>query len=150
MSRGILIALLVGLSVLGLVDSLYLSEKAATDSALFCDIGAGLDGCNVVAQSPYSQFLGIPLAYFGVVFYALMLIAILFVHSKPLRLSYQVLMTVAIAGALFSLVFLFIQLALIKAICMYCVVSAAVTFLSLWFSWRLFSRFAPTLPIVIP
>lgn len=150
MTKKVLFGILIALSLLGLADSLYLAEKATLDEPLFCDIGAGLDGCNIVAQSPYSQFLGIPLAYFGVAFYALVLLAALFIFWRPFEFSYHVLMIVTTIGALFSVAFLFIQIVLIQALCIYCIASAVIAFLSLWVAYVLFSRFSPRLPVVIP
>ncbi len=151
MSQKVLIALLIILSVLGFVDSFYLAEKAATNSPLFCNIGAWFDGCNTVAQSPYSKFFGIPLAYFGVVFYALMILTTSLIVWRSKRLFFKALIIFAGIGAVLSLVFLFIQFFLIKALCIYCIASAIIAFFSLWFSWRLFSKYAPSLlPTVIP
>ena len=70
MNRSLLIGLLMALSLVGIADAVYLSLHVAAGTPLVCDIGAGLDGCNTVANSPYSLFLGIPLAYYGLVFYA--------------------------------------------------------------------------------
>jgi uncharacterized membrane protein len=149
MSRKALLILLLALSVLGLIDSLYLAEKAMTGNALFCDIGAGLDGCNTVAQSPYSQVLGIPLAYFGVVFYALLLIAVLVARQREHTLVHKALLSVAGLGALFSVVFLYIQLALIQALCIYCIASAAIAFICVAAAWRLDAKHSPP-PAVVP
>jgi uncharacterized membrane protein len=150
MTKNVLFAVLIGLSLLGLADSLYLAEKATLDQPLFCNIGEGLDGCNIVAQSPYSQFLGIPLAYFGVAFYVLVLLATILTMVRPFEFSYHVLMIVTTIGALFSVAFLFIQIVLIQALCIYCIASAIIAFLSLAVAYRLFSRFAPKFPVVIP
>lgn len=150
MPRRALLTLLIALALLGCADSLYLAGMSATGSELFCDIGAGLDGCNVVAQSPYSQFLGIPLAYFGVAFYALLLLATLLVAARPRRALYQGLVGVAVVGALFSVVFLYIQFVLIQAVCVYCLVSAFISFAAVPFSVRLLTRYAPRPPAVIP
>ena len=150
MTKNVLFAVLIGLSLLGLVDSFYLAEKATMNEPLFCDIGAGLDGCNIVAQSPYSQLFGIPLAYFGVAFYALILFAAAFILWRPFEFSYHVLMIVTTIGALFSVAFLFIQVVLIQAFCIYCIVSALIAFISLAVAYQLFSRFSPRLPVVIP
>lgn len=149
MHKNVLLGILIVLSLIGLADSLYLAEKATMDEPLFCDIGAGLDGCNVVAQSPYSHFLGIPLAYFGVAFYLLVLLATLLTLWRPFEFSYHVLMIVTAIGALFSIGFLYIQFVLIKALCIYCVISAIAAFLSVGVAYILFSRFAPKLPVVI-
>lgn len=137
MSRKTLLVLLIVLATLGLADSIYLASKAATNTPLFCDIGAGLDGCNIVAQSPYSQIYGIPLAYLGVVFYSLLLIASVVALGKNHRIVHRALLAVAALGALFSAVFLYIQFALIQALCIYCIASAAFAFVALYAAHRL-------------
>lgn len=150
MKRETLISIIIMLGVVGLIDSIYLGSHAATDTALFCDIGAGLDGCNQVAQSPYSRPFGIPLAYLGIFFYALLIGAGLVTFFKHHRYLHQALLAVAGIGALFSVVFLYIQFVLIKALCVYCLVSAAVAFLALGVAYWLERRHRPELPMVIP
>lgn len=137
MSRSLLLSLALVLSLLGVADSWYLYESAITDTALTCDIGAGLDGCNVVAQSPYSQFFGLPLALYGVGFFWLMFAvtaAQFFIPSRRLQLPY---LGLSMFGTAASLVFVYIQFFLIKALCIYCLLSAAITFALLGIAWRL-------------
>lgn len=151
MTRRFLAALLIALALLGITDSWYLASHAATDTALVCDIGAGLDGCNTVAQSPYSQFMGIPLAYFGVAFYTVLLIlsALAFCFS-PRRLLYKGILLLTAVSAVASVCFLYIQFALIQAVCVYCIFSAIIAFVSVPVAYLLLKRFAPQLPAVIP
>lgn len=150
MTRSVLVALLIALAFMGVADSWYLAEHAATDTDLFCDIGAGLDGCNIVAQSPYSQFYGIPLAYFGVAFYAILFLAAALLTVFPYRLYYRGVVALTGIGAAASVVFVGIQLLLIKAVCIYCFVSAGIAFLSFLLAILLLKRFAPNLPAVVP
>lgn len=149
MTRTALIYLIIGLAVLGLADSIYLALKAATEAPLFCDLGAGLDGCNQVAQSPYSRIYGIPLAYLGVLFYSLLVASGLAALWKHHRYLHRALLAVAAVGAAFSVVFLYIQLFLIQAMCIYCIASAVIAFLSLGVSIYL-DRNHSDLPAVIP
>lgn len=140
MHRSLLLALVLGLSFLGMADSWYLYQSAVTDTALTCDIGAGLDGCNVVAQSPYSQLFGVPLALYGVAFFALFfgIAAALFLIARPLLT--RSLFGLSVFGALASVVFVYIQFFLIQALCVYCLLSAAITFALLGLSWKLYKR----------
>lgn len=140
MIQRVLIASLLFLSILGFADSFYLAEKAATNTPLFCNVGAWFDGCNTVAQSPYSKFFGVPLAYFGVAFYALMILVAALIAWKPQRLWYLALLIVAIVGAVLSAVFLFIQFALIQALCIYCIISAIISFCNLLLAWKVYPR----------
>ncbi len=148
MSRSTLLSLIAALALIGLADSWYLAESAATGSALICDVGAGLDGCNIVAQSPYSKFLGIPLAYLGVAFYAgaLILSGVAAKFNKPL--VDRALFAVSLAGALASVVFLYIQFVLIQALCVYCIISAVVAFLSAGLTWLLLAKSTTRTPVL--
>lgn len=150
MNRSFLLALLMALALLGIVDAWYLAEHANTDTALVCDIGAGLDGCNTVAQSPYSRVFGIPLADFGVAFYGLLFLMIVYSAIRPTRMLYRGLLWLTGIGAVASVVFLGIQIFLIQALCVYCIASAIIAFLLFYLSRMLFTRFAPELPVVIP
>lgn len=129
MNRTVLAVLLLVLAFLGIADAWYLSATALTDSALSCDFGVVLDGCNVVAQSEYSRLLGVPVALYGVFFYGLffVLTALLFVF-RSIRLERGIYL-LATTGAASSVVLLLIQFVFIRAICVYCVVSAGIAFL---------------------
>lgn len=130
MNRRLVLCVLVALALVGLADSWYLSMSAVAGDPLLCDLGAGLDGCNQVAQSPYSRIMGIPLADLGIMFYAVlgMLSALLlFVPRRPLLTT---LAWLSVLGALMSVAFLYIQFFLIQAVCVYCLLSAAITFVA--------------------
>lgn len=134
-----ILAFVIALSLLGLADSWYLAESAATDTPLVCGPGM-LEGCNAVAQSEYSQLFGIPLGVYGVLFYALTLVlasAILFLKVRGMQVY---LLGLTGAGALSSVAFLFIQFFLIKAFCVYCVLSAVISFVLVGLAFLIFKR----------
>ena len=111
-------------SVLGIADSLYLAEHAITKTALSCGIGTGaLTGCNVVAQSEYSHILGIPLGIYGLVFYTAVFVLSLVARSRPTKRIKQLLLLSGTLGMLLSLYFLWLQVFIIDAICIYCLAS---------------------------
>jgi uncharacterized membrane protein len=150
MSRTFLLGLLIALALIGVADSVYLSIHAATGAPLVCDIGAGLDGCNQVANSPYSQVMGIPLAYVGVAFYAFFfLVALIAFLRPPHKTHHIVITTLAAASSLASVAFLYIQVALIQALCVYCVLSAVLTFFSLPIALTLLRKHSPVPPAVL-
>jgi uncharacterized membrane protein len=116
---------LIALTFVGLADTLYLSYFEYFNLIPSCAIG----GCEVVLTSAYSKFLGIPLAYIGLVYYIYMLaLAILLAmdpHSRALKFGGLAYTGVGLA---LSLVFEFyIQGTLIGAYCMYCAISALTT-----------------------
>lgn len=142
-SRTNLLVTLLVLAFLGLADAWYLAQSAFQGAALFCDVGSALDGCNIVAQSPYSKLFGIPLALYGAFFYAatFVVISILFVRTHhPL---YQLAAILGVLGLIASLIFLAIQFILIKAVCIYCIASAAIAALICILSIHLWRRHAP-------
>jgi uncharacterized membrane protein len=127
MARTTLLSLILVLSLVGLADSWYLAESAVTDTPLVCGPGV-LEGCNAVAQSPYSKLFGIPLGMYGVGFYGLIFLLSLIAFKSSKRVVAGGLLLVSGAGALASVAFLYIQFFLIKALCVYCVLSAVVSF----------------------
>lgn len=147
MNRLTILALLLALALVGMADSWYLAESAATGTDLVCGID-GLSGCNTVAQSPYSRLFGIPLGIYGVMFYALMLVLASAALTLKLKDTPLYLLIVSGIGAAASVVFLCIQFFIIQALCIYCLVSALVAFASCTLSWLLVKYKEPTpLPV---
>lgn len=110
----------------GIADSAYIAESAATGTPLICNV-ADLTGCNIVAQSAYNNIFGIPLADYGILFYGLLFILAaieIAIDSKLVRRAIQV---IAVVDFLSSLVFVYIQIVLIGALCIYCLASAALS-----------------------
>jgi uncharacterized membrane protein len=121
-----IISIFTGLAFLGLIDTLYLSYNRLTRNELVCNI---LDGCDVVTSSKYADLFGIPLAYLGLIFYVLILLLILF-RSKlqnsnkwPVKKSLEISISI---GFLMSLYFFYIQFAILKTFCEYCLVSLGI------------------------
>lgn len=148
MQKNALRCLLLILSFIGLADAWYLTESAYEGATLSCNI-AGLDGCNVVAQSAYSHLLGFPLALYGVGFYAFVFALSALLLIFPLRFVYRTLSTLGVLGAIASFCFLLIQFLIIKAVCIYCLASAIITLLIWLVSRALWRRFAPPKLITI-
>lgn len=126
----------VCLSFVGLADAAFLYAKRVSGTPLVCDI---LEGCNIVANSPYSAIFGVPLSLLGVLFFAVLvcLVALLF---SPLEKRVRVfLLAWSSVGVLFSLYFLCVQAFLIGAWCIYCLISAAVTFFMFFVGWGLWT-----------
>jgi uncharacterized membrane protein len=124
-------------ALIGLGDVLYLSYYQYLNLLPSCAIG----GCEIVLSSVYSKFLGVPLSYIGLVFYAYMLclaaLLIIEPRSRALRLA---ALAYGGIGFFLSLVFIFyIQLTLLHALCIYCALSALTTTalfgLAIW-HWR--------------
>jgi uncharacterized membrane protein len=122
--------LMMALALIGVVDAFYDSYMIYTDQLLWCP--PPIDGCNIVASSPYARIVGVPLGYFGLVFYLYMfgLAALLACDplSRGLRLG---ALFYAGLGMSFSIYFMYVQFTFIHAFCIYCVISAVLTLLLL-------------------
>ena len=114
-------ALLI-LSLIGFLLSVYLTYLHYSEGqTAFCSQGSD---CDVVRQSSYSSLLGIPVALFGAVGYALIFWFTYVTMSK--RMRWVLLYAISLAGFIFSAYLTYIEFFVIKAICPYCVVSALI------------------------
>lgn len=120
--------ILIALALTGLAVAFYDSYAIYTSQPLWCP--PPIDGCNVVAASAYARIFGLPIGYYGLVFYGGMLgLAILLATdpwSPALRAGAVLLAAVGLA---FSIYFLVLQVGYIHAFCVYCAVSAMTTLL---------------------
>ena len=115
-----LIYLIAVLALIGFLDSLYLSASHYSQS-IHCSI---VSGCQEVLASSYSEIMGVPIAFGGVVFYLFILINALLYIDRPNKWSFRSLAYVPIAGFLFSLYLTYLQFFVIGALCQYCLLSA--------------------------
>lgn len=107
-------------AVLGIVNAAYLSLMALSGVAPNCNF---IQGCDLVAASPYSKIFDIPLAIFGVFFYTVALGMVVWNFFERSRTSLILLFGVATLGFLLSLYFLYLQAFVIQAYCEYCLFS---------------------------
>lgn len=124
------------LAFFGLADSAYLAKSEMNGSSLLCDINS-LTGCNIVAQSEYSQLFGIPLAELGLLFFAALFAVAAFEIVVLHRLARRVIQGFAAVGLLMSAYFVVIQIFVIKALCIYCILSAGIVLLIFLLSFLL-------------
>jgi uncharacterized membrane protein len=119
---------LLVLALIGIAVGFYDSYSIYNHQPLWCP--PPIDGCNIVAESPYARIFGLPLGYFGLVYYAYMfgLAALLAFDpfSRGLRLGTLLYAAVGIA---LSICFMYIQFTYIRAFCIYCLISAVTTLL---------------------
>ncbi len=118
-----MVNIFLGLSFLGLIDSIYLSYMKLQESDLVCNV---LEGCNLVTQSEYAKIFGIPLAYLGVFFYCLLILTLLFFLKSKKAICFRFLQITIFAGFLSSLYFLYLQVFVIRALCTYCLFSLII------------------------
>jgi len=121
----------VGILILafaGLADSAYIAQHEASGTPLLCNI-QNFSNCNVVAASSYSHLFGVPLAYYGIMFYSIMFILAaleIVIFDQLLR---RMLQAASIVGLVSSLYFVFVQMFFIGAFCIYCSLSGLITLL---------------------
>lgn len=111
-------------AIIGLIDSLYLTYvKLDTSTPAFCAPGGG---CDVVNSSIYSEFMGIPVALLGAGMYVV-LIGLLWLEQRSAfwkQYGLLAMLGLSLAGVLYSAYLTYIEIAVIHAICPYCVISA--------------------------
>ncbi len=89
----------------------------------------GSGACEQVQTSVYADFLGIPVAFYGVVGYAaLLVVSLLGLQDRWLdrRAPTAILFALASAGVLFAGYLTYLEAAVIHAWCRWCIASAVV------------------------
>jgi uncharacterized membrane protein len=118
--------IVAALALAGIFISLYLTlYKLGVIGELTCSIGS----CETVNTSKWSTFLRLPVAAWGLLFYAEVFVISL-VGTMP-RLENEpfvsiLLVAEAAVGVLFSAWLTYLELAVIHAICIWCVTSACI------------------------
>jgi len=110
------------LTIIGLLVSIYMTIYKLTSNDSMC-IGSG--DCKTVNASRYAEVYGIPVAVLGVVGYSAIL-AVLFLERKPGFFQQNgslLFFGLSLTGFLFSLYLIFVEIALIKAYCPFCITS---------------------------
>lgn len=104
----------------GIGVATYIAIEAAGGDAPACL--AGSSGCQTVANSSYSHLLGVNIAVFGIIGYALLLAAALLRGDVARMAGFGL----ALAGLGYSVFLTYLELFKIEAICQWCVASAVL------------------------
>jgi len=113
------------LTIIGLLVSIYMTIYKITSNDSMC-IGSG--DCKTVNASRYAEVYGIPVAVLGVAGYAAIL-AVLFLERRPgffEQNGSMLFFGLSLTGFLFTLYLIFVEVALIKAYCPFCITSQTV------------------------
>jgi uncharacterized membrane protein len=120
--------IILTLAFIGITIAFYDSFSVYTGRLLWCP--SPIDGCNTVAYSSFARLFNVPLGYLGLIFYLTMFaFAALLAYdpfSRGLRLGTSLL---AALGVLLSICFQYIEITLIHAFCIYCLISFILTLL---------------------
>lgn len=109
--------ILAALDVIGLAIALYLSAVELSGGVPVC---GPIHGCEEVARSEYSRIAGIPVAVFGV---ALSLVLLTLAIAWWKTDLYALLLAhygLSLAGVIFEVYFLYLQVFVIGAVCIWC------------------------------
>lgn len=112
----------IGFAALGTLVSIYMTVFKLTENQSMC-LGNG--GCSVVNNSIYSEVYGVPVAVVGIAGYAVILAALLAANrfSFLIENGAMVVFGLALAGFLFTVYLIYVEVALIHALCPFCVTS---------------------------
>ena len=112
----------VALAILGLLVSIYMTIYKFSANDKMC-LGSG--DCSTVNASRYSEVNGIPVALIGVLGYA----AIIGIHLLEKKNEFlesngsMIFFGISLIGFLFTLWLVYVEIALLKALCPFCVTS---------------------------
>lgn len=134
------------LGALGFADATFLTIKHFLGTPVPCSI---LHGCEVVLNSRFATIYGVPVALLGSLFYLTVLVSVaLYLETKKINFL-KFASVLAALGFLASLGFVYLQLFVLKSICLYCMWSAA-TSTSLFILSLVFWKKIKSVPNTIP
>ena len=110
-------AAVLAFSLVGAAVSAYILAARLGGSELYCSTG----GCETVQSSKYAELFGIPVAALGLGAYAVIAASLLAGAAGRV-----VAAAVAVAGVVFSAYLLVVQLAVIDAVCTWCLANDVI------------------------
>jgi len=112
----------LALVIVGLLVSIYMTIYKVTSNDSMC-LGSG--DCSTVNASIYSEVNGIPVAVVGVLGYLAILGTLLFENRNPFfkENATLIIFGLALTGFLFTVWLIYVEIALLKALCPFCVTS---------------------------
>jgi len=107
--------------IFGILVSGYLTYVKATETPMVCVVN-GIFDCHTVQNSAYARFLGVPIAYFGFAMYLALAAILFFERRSPLLAQYSKILMFGISlfGWMFSMWLVYVQVALLGALCPWC------------------------------
>lgn len=124
-SPGVVFWIFAAVSLLGFSDAAYLAAKYLQGVAPPCSV---LSGCETVTLSEYAEIAGIPVSVLGAGYYAALFILALIAWDTGKAVFFFLATRATIIGFLMSFYFIYIQLFVLKAVCVYCMASAFICF----------------------
>ena len=131
----------------GISDSIYLAIHhylIYTDIGYesFCAISKAIN-CDTVSQSPYSVFIGIPVAIWGLFGYCLCLLLLPFAYHPDAgqKRIWQLFFAVSAFYSFISIILAVVSSVYIQSYCIMCIISFGINFLLFFYSWLIIRRF---------
>jgi len=111
-------------SIIGFIDSAYLTIIKFTNSPIYCTPGLG--NCETVQNSQWSTIWGIPIALLGAIAFLILILCFVFERRIPMlnKYSQYLIFGISFFGFLYSLFLTYLELFVIHAICQWCLLSA--------------------------
>lgn len=128
----------LGLTLAGIAISVYLTIVHFRPGLLTCTVG----GCETVQTSKYAELAGVPIAILGLGMYLALAAFSLIRLARPERAPEIsiALFAMTLAGAVYAVYLTYLEIAVIEAICQWCVLFALVTWTLFvvegWQAWR--------------
>lgn len=112
---------IAGLSVLGAAIATYLLYTRVSGTRIACSTG----GCETVQSSRYAEVAGVPVAALGLAGY----VALFAASAVRGEVARAATLALALSALVFSAYLVVVQLAVLHAICVWCVASDAIVLL---------------------
>lgn len=112
------------LALIGFSDSTYLTVEHIRGTIPPCSI---VSGCETVLTSAYASIGSIPVAVLGMLFYGTILVLLVGYFDSRSPLFSGAVALLSIVGAIATIAFIYVQVAIIGALCLYCMISAGTS-----------------------
>ena len=112
------------LALIGLVDSTYLATTHYLGQDVACSV---IKGCELVLTSKYATVFGVPIAVGGIIYYGTIFLCLYYFKVSGDSRFLKAFTLALATGAIATAYFLYLQFAVIGAICQYCMISAFAT-----------------------
>ena len=112
---------LLSVAPFGFVDASYLTAEHFLNRIPPCSI---VHGCETVTTSGFSLIFGVPVALLGALYYFAVIIGLVYYFQSKKTIVLKSVAIFTSVGFAFSLWFVYVQLFLIRAICIWCMFSA--------------------------
>ena len=119
--------------LIGLVSSVILYSNSLTG---ICDTRKG---CDVVNSSSYGSTLGVSNSLYGIFVFSFMIVLTLLHMKKPNKHTKRIIHFSIIIGSLIALYFLYLQIFVIRAFCIFCLLvdfGLLISLVFLFYLWE--------------